>query len=90
MDIGEKTEMLRLNRNLAESGCAVLYASCEYEELLSVTDRVYVLSNGRVTSELLTCKTSEEELLYHAQGSLEPFLQGKPGEEGKGNDIMSE
>lgn len=90
MDIGAKTEMLRLIRNLAESGCAVLYASCEYEELLSVTDRVYVLSNGRVTSELLTCKTSEEELLYHAQGSLEPFLQGKPGEEGKGNDIMSE
>ena len=52
VDIGTKTEILTMIRNLAEEGKAVIVISSEYAELLAVSDRVLILRDGTVQQEL--------------------------------------
>ena len=68
VDVGAKSEIFELIGRLAQAGKAVIYASCEFSEILGITDRVYVLYDGAVTKEFATCETSEEELLFYSTG----------------------
>lgn len=68
VDVGAKKDIFELIAGLAERGKAVIYASCELSEVLGITDRVYVLYDGRMTKELVTSTTNEEELLYLSTG----------------------
>jgi ABC-type sugar transport system ATPase subunit len=52
IDVGAKVEVLALLRQLARDGMAVIVASAELEEVLDVSDRVLVLSGGRVVAEV--------------------------------------
>ena len=47
----------------------MIYASCENSELLSITDRIYVLFDGQVMAELVTAETSEDEIMHYAVGN---------------------
>ena len=44
-------------------GNCVIYASCENAELLSITDRIYVMYDGHIMAELETAKTNEDEIM---------------------------
>lgn len=68
IDVGAKNEVYRLIIELARSGKSVIYASSEQSEILTLTDRVYVFYSGTVQKELVTCETTEKELLYYATG----------------------
>lgn len=68
VDVGAKSEIYHLIQEIAAQGKCVLYLSCENSEILSLTDRVYVMYNGSVSAELKTSETSEEELLYYSTG----------------------
>ncbi len=68
VDVGAKKDIFELIGGLAEAGKAVLYASCEFAEILGITDRVYVLYDGRISKELRTAETTEEELLLYSTG----------------------
>lgn len=68
VDVGAKSDIFELIGRLAEAGKAVIYASCEFAEILGITDRVYVLYDGAVAKELATRETSEEELLFYSTG----------------------
>ncbi len=68
VDVGAKRDIFQLIQKLAADGKAVLYASSEINEILAITDRVYVMYNGRFAAELVTENTSEEEILYYAAG----------------------
>ena len=59
---------LELIGRLAESGKAIIYASCEFAEILGITDRIYVLYDGRIRKEVETARATEEELLFYATG----------------------
>ncbi len=52
LDVGAKTEILRMTVQLAESGAAVLIACSELEELMRVCDRYLVVQRGRIVGEL--------------------------------------
>ena len=78
VDVGARAELLRVITGLAQTGCGVLYASADPGELLQVTDRIYVLYGGRVAAELVTARTSEEEIMYYAVGGKAPV-----GEKGR-------
>ena len=52
VDISAKRDIRKVVRQLAESGCAVLVASAETDEIATLCDRAYVFSGDR-TSELL-------------------------------------
>ncbi len=66
VDVGAKGEIIDLIRNFADAGCGVIIVSSELAELLAVCDRILVLSNGRITSELHREDISTEEELQHA------------------------
>jgi ribose transport system ATP-binding protein len=52
VDIGSKSEIVDLIRSLADSGKSILLISSELPELLAVSDRVLVMSDGRVAREI--------------------------------------
>jgi len=68
VDVGAKQDIFRLINDIAKDGNGVLYASCENSELLSLTDRIYVMYNGTVMAELVTPKTTEDEIMYYSVG----------------------
>lgn len=71
VDVGSKAEIYELIGGLVKQGKGVIYASCEFGEILGLTDRVYVMYNGTVAKELVTKDTTEEELLYYSAGGGE-------------------
>jgi simple sugar transport system ATP-binding protein len=68
VDVGAKQDIFRLINDIAKQGKAVIYATCEDSELLSLTDRIYVMYSGRVMAELETAKTSDDEIMFYAVG----------------------
>lgn len=66
VDIGTKSEILDMIRELANAGKAVIVISSEYPELLAVSDRVLVLRDGSITRELKRSEIADEESLQLA------------------------
>ncbi len=51
IDIGAKEQILASLREFAGQGLSIVLASSEFEELVSVCDRILVLSRGRIVAE---------------------------------------
>jgi ribose transport system ATP-binding protein len=68
IDIGAKTDILRLVRKLASEGKSIIIVSSEFEELLAVCDRILVMRDGQPVAERRVHDTSEHELLLLAGG----------------------
>jgi ribose transport system ATP-binding protein len=66
VDIGTKSEILDMIRNLADEGKGVIVISSEYPELLAVSDRVVVLKDGAVLTVLDRGDIPDEESLQLA------------------------
>ncbi len=52
VDLGSRAEIVRVVRERAANGTAVLWVTTDIEELAAVSDRVLVMAGGRVTDEL--------------------------------------
>ena len=52
IDVGSKSEIHRLIRELRDEGMAVLAISSEMPELFSLADRILVMRNGSITGEI--------------------------------------
>lgn len=68
VDVGAKQDIYRLIDELAQQQKGIIYATSEWDELLTVTDRIYVMFDGRIVHETKTSDTSEETLLWYATG----------------------
>jgi len=68
IDVGAKMEIHQLMRQLANEGRAILMISSEMPEVLGMSDRVVVLSDGRVMGELSADEATEERILSLAYG----------------------
>ncbi len=66
IDVGAKAEIHRLIDELAKEGLAIIVLTSEMPELLGVSDRIIVLSNGRITGEFERNKATQEEILAAA------------------------
>ncbi|RNE67464.1 sugar ABC transporter ATP-binding protein [Cryobacterium tepidiphilum] len=66
IDIGTKSEILDLVRDLADQGKAVMIISSEYPELLAVSDRVLIIRDGSVIRDLSRNEIVDEEFLQLA------------------------
>lgn len=69
IDVGAKAEIYSILRELCADGVGVLIVSSDLPEVLSVSDRVLVMREGRIVGEVMTEATSEEELVALATGS---------------------
>ncbi len=63
IDVGAKYEIYQLMIDLASKGKGVIMVSSEMPELLGVTDRILVMSNGRLAGIVDTKSVSQEEIL---------------------------
>ena len=68
IDVGAKADVYSLISDLVEQGKSVIYVTCEFQEILGITDRTYVMYNGQIMKELKTSETSEKELLFYSVG----------------------
>jgi ribose transport system ATP-binding protein len=66
IDVGAKQEIYRLMRGLAEGGVSIVMISSEMPELLGMSDRIAVMSEGRLVGELDAKDASQEKILEMA------------------------
>lgn len=66
VDIGAKTEIIHVIRQLADAGNSILIVSSELNELLAVADRILVFKDGHVIHEMKREEIENEEVLQHA------------------------
>lgn len=66
VDIGAKTEIHRLLRNLAARGMGVVVISSELPEILKVSDRIVVMKKGRIVGEMKADEATQEKILEKA------------------------
>ncbi|MEV4803726.1 multiple monosaccharide ABC transporter ATP-binding protein [Nonomuraea sp. NPDC049421] len=64
IDVGAKYEIYTIINRLADEGKAVLVISSELPELLGLCDRIYALSEGRITGEVPRQEATQESLMY--------------------------
>ncbi len=69
VDVGSKRNIYDLLAELAGEGMAILVVSSETEEVLGLADRIVVMRDGRVLTELDGHTATEEELVALAFGS---------------------
>ena len=66
IDIGVKAEFYDMIGDLAEAGRAILLISSELPELLSLCDRILVMSEGRLMAEIPREKATQENVMQAA------------------------
>jgi erythritol transport system ATP-binding protein len=63
VDVGAKMEIFRAMRRLSDQGLAILFATSDLKEVLGLSDRIIVMSKGRITGEFLRGEASEAALI---------------------------
>ena len=71
IDVGAKFEIYGIINKLAESGKAIIVISSEMPELLGITDRIYVMNEGRFVGEMPTAQASQEAIMRTIMKSWE-------------------
>jgi erythritol transport system ATP-binding protein len=63
VDVGAKMEIFRSMRRLSDQGLAILFATSDLKEVLGLSDRIIVMSKGRITGEFTRGQASEAALI---------------------------
>ena len=71
IDVGAKFEIYTLMNKLVEQGMSIIMISSELPEVLGMSDRLYVMSEGTITGELSREEATEEKVMALAIKSKE-------------------
>jgi len=63
IDVGAKHEIYTIINDLAAQGIACLLISSEMPEIIGMSDRIYVMSEGRITAEMEGKTATQEEIM---------------------------
>ncbi len=63
VDINSRQEIHKILRECLDNGMSVIYVSSDNEELLEISDRIYVFYEGRISAELVGDQRTEERLV---------------------------
>jgi ribose transport system ATP-binding protein len=66
IDVGAKEEIYRLLNDLAKQGKSIIMISSELPEVLRMSHRVVVMSEGRVTAVLDAADADQETVMHYA------------------------
>ena len=72
VDVGAKAELYRLIDQLCREGIGIIITSSELPELLTVSDRILVLSEGRLTAEFSRAEATEHKIMEAATLGASP------------------
>ena len=65
IDVGAKYEIYEIINTLADAGKAVIVISSELPELIGICDRIYAMSQGRITGEVPRAEATQEDLMRY-------------------------
>jgi len=66
IDVGAKYEIYTLMNELVAQGMSIIMISSELPEILGMSDRVYVVSEGHITGELSSSEATQEKIMQLA------------------------
>lgn len=68
VDVGAKREIYDLIKTMTEKGVSVILISSDLPELLSISNRIYVIHEGKVQGEILARDADQEKVMTLATG----------------------
>jgi putative multiple sugar transport system ATP-binding protein len=66
IDVGAKYEIYKLMNRLVENGLSIIMISSELSEIMGMSDRLYVMSEGRITGVLDSEEATKEKVMAMA------------------------
>ncbi len=63
IDVGAKADVFRTMRRLAAQGLAILFSTSDLEEVMALSDRIAVLSNGKLVAVFDRSEATEEAII---------------------------
>ncbi|QPB22483.1 sugar ABC transporter ATP-binding protein [Rhizobium sp. 007] len=63
IDVGAKADVFRTMRRLAANGLAILFSTSDLEEVMALSDRIAVLSNGQLVAVFDRSEAKEEAIV---------------------------
>lgn len=71
IDVGTKAEIYKILRSLANKGTSIIVISSDLPEVLSISDRIYIMHEGRIKGEVLGRDAIEDMIMKRASGIIE-------------------
>lgn len=71
IDVGAREEIYHIIDDLAKKGTAILVISSDLPEVLTISDRIYVMREGRIAGELNCDSATQELIMGYASGGRE-------------------
>lgn len=69
IDVGAKADVFRMMVQLSEQGIAVVFSTSDLKEIMAVSDRILVMSGGKLTADIARDRAEESALVTaSAQG----------------------
>jgi putative multiple sugar transport system ATP-binding protein len=66
IDVGAKFEIYTIMNRLVQQGMSIIMISSELPEILGMSDRVYIVSAGRITGEMPIEEATQEKIMQKA------------------------
>jgi putative multiple sugar transport system ATP-binding protein len=63
IDVGAKYEIYTIMNRLVEQGMSIIMISSELPEILGMSDRIYIVSSGRISGELPVGEATQENIM---------------------------
>ncbi|WP_050642266.1 MULTISPECIES: sugar ABC transporter ATP-binding protein [Clostridia] len=70
VDVGAKYEIYTIMKELAKAGVAIIMISSDLPEVIGMSDRVYIMSEGNLTGELNKEMLTEENIMKYATNTV--------------------
>lgn len=68
VDVGAKVEIYNIINELVRKGVAVIMVSSDLPELIGMSDRIIVLSGGKIRANIVRSEVSQEKIMRAATG----------------------
>jgi ribose transport system ATP-binding protein len=66
VDVNAKNEMYKLMQELAGQGMCIIMVSSELTEILTISNRILIMADGKITAEIPISKATEDNVLNAA------------------------
>lgn len=71
IDVGSKFEIYKILLDLSSKGKTIIVISSEIEELLGITDRIFVMSQGVIKGHIPTSEATQEKIMQLSLGGAQ-------------------
>lgn len=75
IDVGAKEEIYQIMQYLSEQGVAIIMVSSDLPEILRMSDRIVVMSEGKITGELTQDTATQEKIMSLMLGGMPSVAQ---------------